>query len=554
MTKKIPDAQLLQLGEVVARHLGLHFPQARWPDLERGVCGAAQECGYQHDLDGYVQQLLSPALTKKQLEVLASRLTVGETYFFREKRSLEIFERTIVPELIRARAGSGHAVRIWSAGCATGEEPYSLAIVLSKLAGLTDLKVEILATDLNSKSLLKASEGIYSEWSFRGTPPWIRRTYFEQVEKDCWAIAPAIKKMVTFSQLNLMDDSYPPVPNCPNGLDVIFCRNVLMYLTPEGIRKVVQQFYRCLATDGWLIVSPTETSQELFSEFATVSFGDVTFYRKSATGSPATLSFPVYSASSFSVQPPARMVEGGEPTRTVSSQASQQTSRENYLGESLPQSAVPQNAGPQTTLAPAVSYEQALALYEQGRYEEVERVLAALLSDHSSDHGNHAASVLLRARAYANQGKLAAALVLCDQAIAADKMAARAYFLRATILQEQGLLPEALLAFNQTVYAEPEFMMGHFALGSLALKQCRLPESEKHFANVRLLLARYEPEDVVPESDGLSAGRLREMIALHKGLKTMATEIGQPRIGEARLAQPRIRVSRGGGNLERSRT
>jgi hypothetical protein len=133
-------------------------------------------------------------------------------------------------------------------------------------------------------------------------------------------------------------------------------------------------------------------------------------------------------------------------------------------------------------------------------------------------------------------------------------MAARAYFLRATILQEQGLLPEALLAFNQTVYAEPEFMMGHFALGSLALKQCRLPESEKHFANVLLLLARYEPEDVVPESDGLSAGRLREMIALRKGLKTMATEIGQPRIGEARLAQPRIRVSRRVGNLERSRT
>ena len=132
MTKKISDTQLLQLGDVVARHLGLHFPKERWLDLQRGVCGAAEECGCQGDLDGYVLGLLSPALTQTQLDVLASRLTVGETYFFREKRSLEVLERKIVPELFRAQAGSGKAIRIWSAGCATGEEPYSVAIVISK--------------------------------------------------------------------------------------------------------------------------------------------------------------------------------------------------------------------------------------------------------------------------------------------------------------------------------------------------------------------------------------------------------------------------------------
>jgi chemotaxis protein methyltransferase CheR len=179
-----------------------------------------------------------------------------------------------------------------------------------------------------------------------------------------------------------------------------------------------------------------------------------------------------------------------------------------------------------------------LALYEQGLYEEVERVIRALLSD----DGNHASALLLLARAYANQGKLTAALVLCDQAIAADKMAARAHYLRATILQEQGSLPEALLAFKQTVYAEPEFMLGHFALGSLALKQRRLKESEKHFANALSLLARYEPEDIVPESEGLSAGRLREMIA-PPGPGTAATQTGRSH----------IRVPQQVAKLERSR-
>jgi chemotaxis protein methyltransferase CheR len=524
MTKKISDAQLLQLGDVVARHLGLHFPKERWLDLQRGVCVAAQECDRQHDLDSYVQGLLSPALTQKHLDVLASRLTVGETYFFREKRSLEVFEKDIMPELIRARAGAGRAIRIWSAGCATGEEPYSVAIVLSKLMGLKKLNVEILATDLNSKSLLKASQGMYGEWSFRGIPPGVRSSYFETVEEGRWAIAPAIKKMVTFAQLNLIDDAYPPVSHCPNGFDVILCRNVLMYLTPEGMKKVIQQLYRCLAADGWLIVSPTETSQELFSEFATVSFGDVTFYRKSAPRLPTTLALPVYVAARSSVQPE-RIFEAPEPTRTSSLHTSQEDSHS--------------AARLQNTALPTVSYNHALALYEQGCYEEVERVIPALLSD----GGDHASARLLLARAYANQGKLPAALVVCDKAIAADKMAARAYYLRGIILQEQGCLPEALLAFKQTVYAEPEFMLGHFALGSLALKQRRLKQSEKHFANVLLLLARYQPEDIVPESEGLSAGRLREMIVLSASQGVGATETGPARI---RVLQPV-------GNLERSR-
>jgi chemotaxis protein methyltransferase CheR len=522
MTKKIPDAQLLQLGDVVARHLGLHFPKERWLDLQRGVCAAAQECDCQHDLDRYVCELLSPALSQRKMEALASCLTIGETYFFREKRSLEAFERDIVPELIRAGAGPGRAIRIWSAGCATGEEPYSVAIVLRTLMGLKKWNVEILATDLNSKSLLKASEGIYGEWSFRGIPPWVRSAYFEEVEEGRWAITPVIKKMVTFAQLNLTDDAYPPVSNCPNGLDVIFCRNVLMYLTPEGMNKVVRQLHRSLATDGWLIVSPTETSQQLFSEFATVSFGDVTFYRKSATLPPTTLALPVYAAARSSVQPE-RIFEAPEPTRTSSLDKSGEDSHS--------------EARSQNTVPPAVSYEQALALYEQGRYDEVERVIRGLLSDDGND------AMLLLARTYANQGKLPAALALCDKAIAADKMAARAYYLRATILQEQGSVAEAILAFKQTVYAEPKFMLGHFALGSLALEQRRLKESEKHFANVLLLLARYEAEDIVPESEGLSAGRLREMIVASASQGVGATETGPARI---RVLQPV-------GNLERSR-
>jgi chemotaxis protein methyltransferase CheR len=497
MTIKVPDSALMQLSEFVASHLGLHFPRERWCDLQRAVGAAAQECGYRHDLNQYVRGLLSPALTQKLLGALANHLTVGETYFFREKRSLEILAERIVPELISARAGLSVPIRIWCAGCATGEEPYSVAIVLDKLrAGVKDQNVEIVATDLNTRSLQKASAGTYGGWSFRDTPRWLRHTYFEAHEDGRCTIVPAIKTMVRFAPLNLMDDAYPLFSNWPNGFDVVFCRNVLMYFTPEGMRKVIRQLYRFLAVDGWLIVSPTETSNELFSGFATVSFGDATFYRKSATRLPTKPSLNVFDQSGSVLQLPELAIPAPEPAQIS-------------YGE-IRREAVDSEAGSESTAPPAISYRQALALYEQGRYEDMEQMIVTL----PSENPDYPPAMLLLARAYANQRRLAAALDWCDKAIAAEKLAAPAHYLRATILQEQGRLPEALLALRQAVYAEPHFVVAHFTLGNLALKHGRSKESEKHFENALLLLAQCEPEDIVPESEGLSVGRLREMIGL----------------------------------------
>jgi chemotaxis protein methyltransferase CheR len=500
VTNSIPDAQLLRLSDFVARHLGLHYPRERWLDLQRGVCDAAQQWGGQQDLDQYVQELLRPVPTQRHLEVLAGCLTIGETYFFREKRSLDVFEQDIVPELMRT--GTGKAIKIWSAGCATGEEPYSIAIMLSRLmAGLKKWNVEILATDISAKSLQKASAGIYGEWSFRGIPPPVRSAYFEAVEENRWALSSAIKKMVSFAQLNLMDDFFPPPSHSTTGFDVIFCRNVLMYFTPEGRRKVVQQLYRSLASDGWLIVSPTETSHQLFSEFITVNFSDATLYRKSSTQVGKTLTLPAVLRDEnwFGARLAEQRLENSEPAMAPVYDTSQ---------ESHDQESHDHQIDAEDAETPAASYERALALHELGRYEDVQQIIGALLLRNADD----AQAMLLLARAYANQGDLTLALLWCDKAIAADKMAARAYYLRAIILQEQGSLPEALVAFKQTVYADPQFVLGHFSLGHLALTHGKLRESEKHFENVLLSLAQHEPEDIVPESEGLSAGKLREMM------------------------------------------
>jgi chemotaxis protein methyltransferase CheR len=145
---------------------------------------------------------------------------------------------------------------------------------------LKDWNITILATDINTAALRKADEGIYSDWSFRDTPPLFKDKYFERVNSNRYLLQPDIRKMVTFSYLNLSEDVYPALQNNTNAMDVIFCRNVLMYFAPEHVKQAAERFYRSLVDGGWLIVSPVETSQIHYAQFATVRIQDSTFYKK----------------------------------------------------------------------------------------------------------------------------------------------------------------------------------------------------------------------------------------------------------------------------------
>lgn len=230
-----------QLSELIAARMGLYFPKARWHDLERGIASAAPEFGLK-DVESCIQWLLSSPWTQSQIEILAVHLTVGETYFFREKRGFDLLEEHILPELIGSRRGVQKHLRIWSAGCATGEEPYSIAILLHQvLPDLKDWDITILATDMNPRFLQRASEGVYGEWSFRDTPIWIKERYFKKKESHRFEILPQIQRMVTFSYLNLAEDADPSFLNHPQAIDVIFCRNVLIYFAPERAKALSRE-------------------------------------------------------------------------------------------------------------------------------------------------------------------------------------------------------------------------------------------------------------------------------------------------------------------------
>ncbi|HLO25677.1 MAG TPA: protein-glutamate O-methyltransferase CheR, partial [Geobacteraceae bacterium] len=300
MTHRISDQLLAKCSDFITTRFGLHFPKKRWRDLERGILCAAGELGFTDTAD-CIRWLISAELTRDQLDTLAGCLTIGETYFFRERNSFDALEKDILPALLSSRRGKDQRLRIWSAGCSTGEEPYSIAIMLHRMiADLPKWNITILATDINPASLRKAGRGEYGDWSFRGVPDGIKAKYFTSTQEGKFAISDVIKKMVTFAPLNLAEDPYPSLVNNTNALDLILCRNVLMYFSSRQMKTVLGKFYHSLVTGGWLVVSPCETSHTLFSEYASVPFHNVLFYRK---GHEKAASVPLEAAGGKSESP-----------------------------------------------------------------------------------------------------------------------------------------------------------------------------------------------------------------------------------------------------------
>lgn len=275
----IAPQQLSVLSDLVGRWTGLHFPEERYTELERGIRRASKDFGHRH-VDQFVQVLLASELTAEQIQMLAWHLTIGETYFLRGKSTFDVLEKEILPELVMQRKGKEQQLRLWSAGCAGGEEPYSMAITVARLLpDIKDWHITILASDINTRSLQKAANGTYGNWSFRDTPDWLRPQFFTAANND-WVIRPQVRKMVTTSYLNLAADPYPSLATNTNAMDIIFCRNVLMYFKPEVMKRVIASLHEALRDGGYLFVAPSEASQELFPQFVRASTRGEIYYRK----------------------------------------------------------------------------------------------------------------------------------------------------------------------------------------------------------------------------------------------------------------------------------
>lgn len=472
MQTSLPYSLLTQLRDVLAQKMGLYYPVQRWNDLERGIKLAAPALGVE-SAEACARQVISAPLTRSRIEILAPYLTVGETYFFREQESLNGLA-SVLPELMAACAQAGRLLRIWSAGCCTGEEPYSIAMLIDQLMCPSgEWNVTIQATDINPVFLEKAAKGIYSEWSFRHTPVWVRERYFKQRKDGSFEISPHIRRRVIFSYLNLADEAYPSSIREPGLMDIILCRNVLMYFSPEGVARVVRNLHRSLSDGGWLITGLVEASgslNNLFSVFNAPVFPGAALYRKEIC--PA--------APERRLDPDLPAVFPGHKVENVS--------------------------GPGFSTAAMCRRSP----YASGRTGSP-GLPVSVNSDQSAEKGDFSA-LCDTAHSFASRGQLAEAHKWCKKAIAVSGLNPVPHYLLATIRLESGQTQDAIQSLQRTLYLDPDFVLAHFLLGSVHLSRGRHQEANRHFDAALLLLADCPPHKTLPESDGLTAARLAQAI------------------------------------------
>lgn len=436
---------------VIARRLGLDFPARREEELDRRLIQASL-AARATDTARYVARLETLPEDSPEWRQLASHLTVGETYFFRDPRMFSALEHEVLPSLIERRRQEGiRRLRIWSAGCASGEEPYSLAILVDRLLpDRSDWSVTILGTDVNPRALAAARHGTYREWSLRETAGWIRRRYFVPRRAGDFELVPAIRRLVTFAPLNLAEEAYPSLATNTGAMDLIVCRNVIMYFTREAQRATIGRLHRALVERGWLVVSPAEASAELLRPLEPISFQGAIAFRKDAAS---------------------RVRHGAERASNTPPLAS--------LPAAQPRPARPR---PSPTSSPR----------RQPDYEQ------------------DATRLLEGARAEADRGNLDHARDLCREAVSRDRLVPEAHLLLAAIEQERGDIPGAIGAVRSAVYLAPDSPSAHFLLGSLLLRRGELEKARRTMRAVVSLLGSVPSDDVVGGGDGLTAGRLLE--------------------------------------------
>jgi chemotaxis protein methyltransferase CheR len=280
MTHGAGEALIQALGDKIAVHTGMRFERDRLPELVRAV-----------DVLGLcrpeLEAWLSRSWTQADVQALAVHLSVGETYFFREPAAFEVLEHELLPPLIDQRRTTTRHLRVWSAGCSTGEETYSLAIMISRLIpDHADWDITLLGTDIHPGFLARAEEGVYGDWSFRGVPQHVRESDFDDAGERRFAVKPVHRRFTRFRYANLVQPD-----EAIAQADLILCRNVLIYFGRDHALAAIQRLRSSLADDGLLLVGPTEAvgGLGLFEGFAESRFDGGLFYRKQAASiQPAT--------------------------------------------------------------------------------------------------------------------------------------------------------------------------------------------------------------------------------------------------------------------------
>lgn len=485
MTRGAADSTLERLELVLGEHLGFAFEDDRREQLVLAAGARQRELGLA-DLDGYIERLRSPAFRSDEVGRLAETLTVTETFFYRNVDQIHAFIETVFPD--RALHGT-QRLRVLSAGCASGEEPYSLAIALREaIPGLEAYDVQILGVDVNRSMLARAARGVYSRWALRATPEVIRARYFKESGNE-FVLDPSIKRMVTLREQNLAEQD--PLFFRALACDVIFCRNVIMYFTPDSMRRVVGRLTDALLPGGYLFLGHAETLRGLAHGYHLCHTHNTFYYQRRETAAPA-------------LRPRAALVDETSQLSTLPAvvddtsswfEAIQRaTHRVAELTSSKPGRSIPQvenEHDSQPTKNPALA--PVLELMQRERFADARALLETL----PPETHRRPDALLFSAVLFTNDGRLVDAEQACERLLAADELNAGAHYLKALCREHAGDHDGALEHDRMAVHLDSTFAMPHLHAGLLAKRAGDSLRARRELGQALVLLDREDTSRLV---------------------------------------------------------
>lgn len=468
----LSDTEFQLFQQFLLKEAGLHFHRGQKYQIESGLNERLFEkkVATYHD---YYNYLMSHPEDRLEKQSLINSLTVQETSFFRNSPQFGALKDLVIPEIVRKRLSGKRYLRIWSAGCSTGQEPYSIGMIVRGFLPMLDTwDVSILATDINNRALDTARRGIYSQRFSRPVRKEDLDKYFVQQGEEL-AVSETIRQMITFAPHNLCTERYDHP--FMQQLDIIFCRNVTIYFNLETTRKVIERFQQKLVEGGYLFIGHSETLWKISDQFQPVEFPRTFIYRKER---------PV----EFALQKPFVPIEA-LPYET----------RKSDLLPSTPVASVP-SKDENTLFDKAVQavktkeYEKALSLFMrfkagEPRYNEAQMAQATILS---------------------NQGRYEEAIAVLKHVLSIDNLYEEAYYLLGVLYNRGGRYDKAVEMFQKTLYANPQNPLASFYLAEIHLRLGNAPIARKSYQNTLKILESLSPDQVIPSSGDLTVRLLTQ--------------------------------------------
>jgi chemotaxis protein methyltransferase CheR len=515
--------------ELLIEKSGLCFDEGRSQSLHLALWQRLQHRGYDSYREYYNLLKFHP---EGQIEIreLLDLITIGETYFFRNKAQFDVLMKFVLPEIMQRKVYSQNkSLHVWSAGCSGGDETYSIAIaIMEVIPSYKDWNISILGTDINRNGLARAKEGIYNKKSIGHLPEEYLGKYFS-TRGASYILDPSVKELVQFEYHNLVRD--PLIHETMQTVDILFCRNVTIYFDSKTTKRVIENFYNCLAEDGYLFLGHSETLWQITNKFERVEFPQTFIYRKRMGPIQEDATKPFMALPEIPLedlilpaQPPS-FESGDEKYR---SRAMSDFWSETSAGpaESLKPNGEPfishfeskptrrgtggvtstTATGQPVFLQTLRSGQQELPHPFQEKVESAYKGAALCLKEvkeqthlASTDHpatqtGDPLCTDLAKATILANGAKYKEAAAILSKIIEVDNLSIEAYYLLGVISYKCNDFKQAEAQFRKVIYVDPDSVLAYFNLGNMYLYQRKYGGAYREFKNAIQLLEK-KPKD-----------------------------------------------------------